>query len=123
MLGFMKRMRWRSDDGSSDTAIAITITAAILGLLVLVGVSGAAQTSRQAAASKVEAKQQEDALSKDMASFVGTGESDVIKAWGPPQDTQTLANGSKLFIYKTKPGKTCTYWVDPAGKIYDWKWQ
>ena len=88
-------------------------------------------------------------LNAVMESWLGKSESELILAWGPPQNTASDGNGGKVLVYSTTrqqtpqikpaldvygnmhqvvaPGATWEasrmFYVNSEGTIYAWRWQ
>ena len=91
-------------------------------------------------------------INKEMASWVGHNESDLIAHYGPPQQTMSDGQGGKVFIYSSErsftmpgyadtqftrsgaytvysPSMTSSYnayrmfWIGADGSVYRWAWK
>ncbi len=89
-------------------------------------------------------------VNRVMESWVGKHQSDLILAWGPPQQTASDGKGGSILIYGSyvnlgqQPGRATTdlfgnvtytapqqqgyqrtrmFYVDSSGYIYAWRWQ
>lgn len=72
-------------------------------------------------------------ISKNMDSWVGTHQSELIRKVGPPERTASDGAGGVVLIYErqralstdgspTKPAMRMFY-VNPDGIIYHWRWR
>ena len=89
-------------------------------------------------------------VNKEMQSWVGHHQSELILAWGPPAQTSSDGNGGEVLIYQNfvnlgqsqgsghidqfgnftyiapqQQGwnRVRMFWVNPEGVIYSWRWQ